>query len=172
MTRRYAIYIGFIALLAAINLGRWWLHGSPWEKTTNVHSKSYAPEDFLLRADSGAPLSAPRRDLFDPAGRTSANPAIRAAKHAAVVAEAKRQTPAVNGATEEAGAELARFKLLGVVFRAGAGQAYLGHDRENVMAHSGDTVYSHFVVDNILVDAIDLRDLKTNLSRRIPISGK
>lgn len=172
MTRRYSIYIGLIALLAVINVGRWSLHGTPWDKAANAHGKNFAPEDFRVRADSSAPLAAPRRDLFDAAGKTSASPSVQVVKRPAVPAEVKHQAPDPNSATEEASAELARFKLLGVVFRAGTGQAYVAHDKENVMAHGGDTVFNHFVVDKILVDAIDLRDLKTNLSRRIPISGK
>ena len=67
---------------------------------------------------------------------------------------------------------LGRLRLLGVVFHAGKRQAYLAQDKENCIAASGDTVFGQYAVDGITVDAVQLRDLKTNMTRRIPISGK
>lgn len=169
MTWRHKIYLGVIALLGAINLGRWWLPEAPWQQGSRPVANRYAPEDFQLHADSGAVRNTARRNLFEPAGRSEGGLILRTKSVSAAV---KLQAPSLPTPAETAGADLSRLKLLGVVFRAGAGQAYLAHDRESVLAHNGDTVFGHYAVEQIQVDAVDLKDLNTNLSRRIPVSGK
>lgn len=83
---------------------------------------------------------------------------------APVMAPADAQTAAA--------ASLGRLRLLGVVFRAGQGQAYLGLDRDSVIAQRGDTVFGQFTVEGVAVEAVELRHIQTNTIRRIPVSGR
>ena len=172
MNRRYAIYLGVIALLAAIIIGRWWLHAANGEGAMAAGSRIFLAEDFHLRVETNTAADAPRRDLFQPVGKAATRTSLRMAKPVAV--KAMVQAPAKSEPTEAevAGAELGKIKLLGVVFRGNKGQAYLSRDKENFMAYGGDTVLGRFVVEKVSVDTVDLRDLKTNISRRVPVSGK
>lgn len=119
-----------------------------------------------MRVDFPAAVE-PRRNLFQPRGSTYPTNTTHARQ---VVA----QPPVIAGQNEAEAADsrLGKLKLLGVVFRGGEGQAYLALDKESVIAHAGDTVFGQFVVVKIIVDAVELRDLKSNLTRRIPVSGK
>lgn len=179
MSRRYAIYLGLIALLAAINLGRWWLHAATEGRRAAESGKTFAPEDFRLRVGAATAPDGARRDLFQPFSRgmsMTPQPEKPRASKAVTRAQAQPQPQAQAlpqpTEAEAAGAALGKLRLLGVVFRAGNWRAYLGLDKENIIALAGETVFGRFVVEKIGVDAVDLRDLKTNISRRIPVSGK
>jgi hypothetical protein len=175
MMRRYSIYFALIALLAAANIGRWWFAAAKADGAGSSHSRIFLPEDFRLRVDSPLALGASRRDLFQPgnvrmAGTAGASHAGSARRLARTVPQPA--APAEPTAAEAAAAELGKVKLLGVVFRGGKGRAYLGLDKENVIALAGETVLGRFAVDKVGEEAVDLRDLKTNTTRRIPVSGK
>lgn len=176
MSRRYRIYAGLIALLAAVNVGRWVFAGARAEPAS--HERVLLAEDFRLRVDvPGA--AAHGRNLFA-AGGSASGIGHSGREHAGKGALAGR--PAVRPATVPAsGPEpanlvaengLGRLRALGVVFHAGKRQAYLAQDKENAIAAAGDTVFGQYEVDAIAVDAVELRDTRTNMTRRIPVSGK
>ncbi len=173
MKRKYWTYVVVIALLAAINLWRWWPAGSGASEGRAPHNtKTFLPEDFRLRVDAPLAPGAFHRDLFLAGHGTAAK--VAGSSHVMHVS-VKPPTPPlpVQPANAEVGdAELAKFKLLGVVFRAGRGHAYLALDKENMMALSGETLLGRFAVDKVAVDGVELRDLRANTSRRIPVSGK
>lgn len=170
MKRRYSIYLGLIALLVAINLARLWLYSGKVREDTVVHGKVFLPEDFRLRVDLPA-AGEPHRNLFQPMSVTT-----RAATAHAGQARVKAMKPSpikpVQNEAEPTVDKLGKLRLLGVVFRAGKGQAYLALDKETVIAFAGNTVFGQFVVARVTVDAVELRDLKTNTIRKIPVSGK
>jgi hypothetical protein len=188
MNRRHGIYLGLIALLVALNFGRWWLPAATEAGASAARSPFFLPQDFRLRTAPSVVRAAPLRDLFQPADGAAirATPprsgsavgktvkAARAAEPAQVQVQPVAAEALVDVDVEVAAAdaELGRLKLLGVVFHAGKGRAYLALDRENIIALAGDTVFGRFAVDKVAVDAVDLRELKTNTSRRIPVSGK
>jgi hypothetical protein len=174
MNGRYRIYLGLIALLAAVNVGRWVFAGA--STAPGSREGTLLAEDFRLRVD--VPGAAGHgRNLFaaeggaatpenfggGPAGKRGLN-ARPVMKIAPVSAPDPAQVMAASG--------LGKLRLLGVVFHGGKRQAYLGQDKENAIAAAGDTVFGQYAVDAISVDAVELRDLKTNLTRRIPVSGK
>ena len=173
MNRRYVIYLGLIAVLAVILLGRWWPNAAKQQAGLMTGSQIYLPEDFHLRMESNNTSTAVHRDLFQPVGKaavqTSARNTIKPVAFKAVVQAPVKIEPT---AAEIAAIEMGKIKLLGVVFRASKGQAFLSRDKQNFMAYSGDTVLGHYVVEKISVDAVDLKDLKTNISRKISVSGK
>jgi hypothetical protein len=169
MNRRYSIYFGLIALLIAANFARVWLDSGKGTRETVAHGKIFLPEDFRLRVDFPS-VGEPQRNLFQPLGAPRMIPAhVHQTKVKAVTQSALKFE---KNEADLAADRLAKLKLLGVVFRGGKGQAYLGQDKESVIALAGDTVFGQFIISMIFVDAIELRDLKTNTTRRIPISGK
>lgn len=168
MKRRYSMYLGLIALLVAANLGRWWLHSEKGAEISVASGKVFLPEDFRLHADLPA-AAEPRRNLFQP--KSGAHRMTTTQNRQAMVAAQPKAQPGQIEA-EAAGIGLGKLKLLGVVFRAGKGQAYLAMEKENVISFAGDTVFGQFVVEKVDVDSVELRDLKNNTSRRIPVSGK
>jgi hypothetical protein len=185
MNRRHGIYLGLIALLVVVNLARWWLPAAKEAGASAARSPIFLPQDFRLRTAPSIVRAAPLRDLFQPVdgaairtpprpGSAMAKPAraVRAAQPAPMLPVPAEAVVEVDVEIAAAEAELGRLKLLGVVFHAGKGRAYLALDRENIIALAGDTVFGRFAVDKVAVDAVDLRELKTNTSRRIPVSGK
>lgn len=171
MNRRYSVYVGLIALLVVVNLGRWWLHSGNGADESAARSKVFLPEDFRVRVNFPA-AGETRRNLFQPMGAAPTMPLAHARQ---AVAKAVPPPPPADPAQVEAEAarsRLGKLKLLGVVFRVGKGQAYLSQGRESVIALVGDTVFGQFVIDKVTVEAVELRDLKTNTNRRIPVSGK
>lgn len=185
MNRRHGIYLGLIALLVVVNLGRWWLPAATEAGAAAARGAFFLPQDFRLRTAPSIVRAAPRRDLFQPVGDAAirATPPPPRAAVVKTISAARAAEPAqvqvqpealveVDVEVAAADAELGRLKLLGVVFHAGKGRAYLALDRENIIALAGDTVFGRFAVDKVAVDAVDLRELKTNTSRRIPVSGK
>lgn len=173
MSRRYSVYLGLIAFLVLVILGRWWLNsgtemGEGGTAEAAAHGKVFLPEDFRLRVDFDT-ASVPQRNLFQPQG--SASPTRTMSISQAKAAAMPPPDPERNE-REVADSELGQFRLLGVVFRAGKGQAYLALKKESVIAYAGDTVLGQFAVDKIAVDAVELRHLKTNTIRRVPVSGK
>jgi hypothetical protein len=168
MTRRYSVYLGLIALLAVVNFGRWWLHSGSAD--VSAREKVMLPEDFRVRVNFPAAGGEMRRNLFQPGGGTPVATAnVRKTTVRSVTPPPA--APAPNEA-EVAYSRLGKLKLLGVVFRNGKGQVYLAQDKESVIALVGDTVFGQFAIDKVTVEAVELRDVQTNTSRRIPVSGK
>jgi hypothetical protein len=174
MNRRYQIYLGVIAFLVLVILGRLWLNsGKVFVRKDSgeaAHGVVFLPEDFKLHVDFYV-ANGPHRDLFQAQGGTLLTHTEHARPATVKAAKLLPANPAQTGG-QPADSALGQFKLLGVVFRGGKGQVYLASDRDSVMAHAGDTVLGQFAVDKVAVDAVELRDLKTNTIRRIPVSGK
>jgi hypothetical protein len=170
MNRRYAAYLGVIALLVVVNIGRWWLHKPGGQA---AHERTIMPEDFRLRVDVPEP-GKPGRNLFMPQGEASRFP--EQGSEPMRIAVRTKGAPPVGvqpaqplAATES---EIGRLRLLGVVFHGGARQAYLSQGKENAIAAAGDTVFGMFTVEKVTVDAVEIRDSRNNITRRIPVSGK
>lgn len=174
MNRRHLIYGGLIALLAVVNVGRWWLGAAREDGASMARGKAFFPDDFRLRVATGSGQDGPHRDLFQQATSVAVrkpSPVAMVQPHVIrATATSVAQVPPDPPEAQAPGS--ARLKLLGVVFRDGKGQAYLAADKENVIAMSGDVVLGRYVVDRIAVDAVDLRDSKTNITTRVPVSGR
>lgn len=171
MNSRYRIYLGVIGALAVVNIGRWVFAGGQTEPAAS--ERVLLADDFRLRVD--VPGASERgRDLFSANG--GARGVLAPVKHrlrpkpTSLVAPVAASSPAASQVMAASG--LGKLRLLGVVFHGGRRQAYLALDKENCIASMGDTVFGQFTVDAINVDVVDLRDLKTNMTRRIPVTGK
>lgn len=171
MKNRYRVYLGVIAVLAAANVGRWVVAGSGGEPA--ARERVLLADDFRLRVD--VPGEAGHgRNLFSRNGSVRGvvlagrNGMRRRNVHRPVTVAAS----APDAAQSMAASGLGRLRLLGVVFHGGKRQVYLALDKENCIASMGDTVFGKYAVDAINVDAVELRDTGTNITRRIPVTGK
>ena len=170
MKRRYLVYGSVIAALVLVNLVRWSLPGGPGGDRSAARGTAWAAQDFRLRANVPAAREA-RRNLFAP--QAAAPAAARVTRPVRPAPIARPAAPLVAPADmRSATAPLGRLRLLGVVFREGHGQAYLALEKDSVLARRGDTVFGHFTVDKVTVDAVELSDLEKKTTRRIPVSGR
>lgn len=177
MNRRYALYVGVIALLALMKAGQWWLHGG---KGDPVREKLFLADEFRLRVDIPDSDGAGRNLFLGKGGVSRAEAgegpvrrvAIRKQPAPAPVAPPPPQPVAPPPVPAEPESALGKLRLLGVVFHGGKRQAYLALDKDHIIAAAGDRVFGEYVVEKIAVDAAELRDTKTNITRKIPVSGK
>lgn len=170
MNGRYRVYLALIALLAAANAGRWVFA----KASVNPASRERVllADDFRIRVDVPGTVGH-GRDLFSASGaRNAADVEERGIRRKPAVRAAPAPVSAPDAAEVMAASGLGRLRLLGVVIHGGKRQAYLAQDRENCIASAGDTVFGQYAIERVSVDAVDLRDIKSNLTRRIPVSGK
>ena len=166
MTARRKLFIGIITALVGANIWHWWptsvhMAGAGGE-TQRLH---LTPEDFRLRvALASDAMARPRRNLFEavvPKPPVPAAPAVSEKLVAAAVVqpEAAKQD------------EFAQFKLLGVAFRAGQERAYLTRGSETYMVGAGEVVDGDITVESIALDAVMLKNLKTNTTGKVLLVG-
>ncbi len=169
--RRHWAYAALIALLVLGNLLRWGVTAWGDRAQASAGAAAFEARDFELRANVPAPAE-PRRNLFAPQAAMQVPAMSRAAQRSASVRTQAAPPPVPSEASSATGGGLERLRLLGVVFREGRGQAYLALDKTSVIAQGGDTVFGRYAVDRIGVDAVELRDLNTHNTRKIPVSGR
>jgi len=168
MNRRYVYLGGAALLLVLLNVWRW--TAAPSAAASGSAPASAAPEfageDLVLRAVSADSVSpTPMRDLFQVKVAVSNRP-----RHP-VKAEPPPKTPE-QIAEEQAHAELAQIKLLGVVFRGGQGEAFLLTNGVSVAVRTGARVGSRFVVERITPEIVDVRDPDTQVSGQLALTGR
>lgn len=169
MTRRHAVFVAIIALLLGLNLWYWWPRTrEPLRMEASSNERQFQVEDFALRLSQevGNLNARPRRDLFRAKG-AAVQPGV---KKTNLPASPPPKTPE-QLEEEAARAELAQLKLVGVVFRGERGQAFLTKGDQVYLAYPGDKVGDRFTVETVTNDAVQLKDSKTNVTGRIPISG-
>lgn len=170
MNRRSLIF-GAVALLAAINVWRWWPQTGGSSAPLSAPVGGFRPDDFRLRIEpvSAAGPSSAGRDLF----RLRLPPPLPPppVKKVEVPPPPPPKTPE-QLAEEAAHAEFAQIRLVGIVFRGGKGQAFLVKGDQTFMASTGDKVGDRFRVEEIKTDSVMLKDPATQVSGQIPVSGK
>ena len=176
MKGRYALLIAAVLVLGAANLWRWALPAkAPSERRTS-EGAVYRAEEFQVRAGLGGAERAPAgRNLFQPRVAPPPPPAPAPPKQAEAPPPAPAgpppKTPA-EIAEEAARDELRQIKLVGVVFRAGVGQAFLVKGDQIYMVGAGGRVGERFKVESIAPDSIQLTDPASRVHGQIPVSGK
>lgn len=175
LNRRHWMYGGAIAALLLINLLRWMWPVSADGGQSSDPARAMDARDFQLRGNFPV-VAEPRRNLFAAqVSVPSTDPEadlVKVARRASRAAQTETMaTPPVAVAAAVA-TPLERLRLLGVVFRDGRGQIYLGLDGKNLIAVEGDTVFGQFTVVRIAVDAVELRELQTHTQRKIPVQGR
>jgi hypothetical protein len=170
MTQRQTVLLLMIPLLVGVNIWYWWPRAgeiSRMESSPGVGR--FQIEDFALKIPPGVDDKNTRlhRDLFRPKQVIVAKPVV---KEPPKPVEPPPKTPE-QLEEEAARAELSQIKLVGVVFRGERGQAYLTRGDQAYMVFAGGKVGERFTVETIATDTVQLKDAKTNVTGRIPISG-
>ncbi len=169
MTRRHGVFVSMILLLLGVNLWYWWPHTREIPRITTVSAvRGFQIEDFELKISPGmgGEQAKPRRDLFQPKVAAVPPGLIKISRPPAPPPPTPEQLEA-----EAARAELAQIKLVGVVFRGDRGQAFLTKGDQVYLAFPGDKVGERFTVETVATDTVQLKDPKTNVTGRLPISG-
>ena len=172
MNRRNTIYGALVVLLLATNIWYWWTPDAADVKreTRTGQSSGYRPEDFRVKLGASSEGAGARmqRDLFQ------AKVEVVKQKLPPVASKPPEPPPKTPEELQEeaARAELAQYKLVGVAFRGGKGQAFVTRGEQVYMVVAGEKVGDRFTVEKIVADAIELRDPATNVAGKIPVSGK
>lgn len=172
MNHRNTIYSALVAVLLGTNIWYWWTPDAADVKreTRTGQSSGYRPEDFRLKlgASSEGDGARMQRDLFQ------AKVEVVKPKLPPVASKPPEPPPKTAEELQEeaARAELAQYKLVGVAFRGGKGQAFVTRGEQVYMVIAGEKVGDRFTVEKIVADAIELRDPATNVAGKIPVSGK
>lgn len=172
MTKQRKMLFGAIALLLlAANFVRWWAGEHPLKR--DVKATAHAdirPEDLVLRLDTRSETQPAGRDPFAPKIIVAAHPPIKKVVTPTPPPGPPPKTPE-ELEQDAARAELAAIKLVGVVFKGEAAQAFLVKGDQVFLAVIGDKVGSRFTVDKITADSVTLNDPKTAVSGSVSISG-
>ena len=167
MKRRPLLVGAAVLLLVLLKVWRWLPGPSPLSPGSGPARAlpELGGDDLVLRVVSAESVSpTPLRDLFQ-----------------VKVVVANRPRPAVKPgpppktpeqiAEEQARAELAQMKLLGIVFRGGEGEAFLQTNGTSVTARTGARVGNRFVVERITPEIVDVRDPDTQVSGQLALIG-
>lgn len=168
MKRRSMLLGGAVLLLVLLNVWHWTAGPSPASPRSAAMKATpeMAGADLVLRmasVDAVSPI--PVRDLFQAKVVVSNRPRL----------VAKPLPPPKTPeqiAEEQARAELAQIKLLGVVFRGDQGEAFLTANGSSVTARTGARVGNHFVVERITPEIVDVRDPDTHVSGQLKLLGQ
>lgn len=169
MNRRQAILLPLVGILGVVNVWHWW----PAQRTQRPGataeslSREFRLQDLQIKTLPPTPDTPMKRDLFFP----KYIPPPRRPAAPTPPPGPPPKTPE-ELAREAAQAELTQFKCMGVLFRAGRGQAYLVKGDEIFMVSAGEKVGNRFIVDKITPEGVLLRDPATAVSGQIPVSGK
>ena len=168
MNRRALLMGTGVALLVALNLWNWWPGTPEQTREAAVPASGFRPDDFRLKIEavpeSGTASAA--RDLFQP--RRPPPPPV---KKVDAPPPPPPNTPE-ELAEEAARAELAQFRLVGIVLRAGRAQGFLMKGEQSFMVTAGDRAGDRFTVESITTEGVVLKDPRTWVSGQIAVSGK
>lgn len=176
--RRWGLVVGVLLLLAA-NAWRWVAGPATSAAAQSTSSRLHAEDLRLIaaRRDDGAARQADR-NLFQvraatPGVRPSTPVRVVAEAPSAVVPEPGPPPKSAEQLAEETGhAELNQFRLVGVVFRANRGEAYLVKGDQIHLARRGDRVGERFTVESIDTETVVLKDSRSPLRGTLKVAGK
>jgi Tfp pilus assembly protein PilP len=168
MNRRYLL-LAVVAAALCLNLWYWW----PASPLASVDKRStgegWSLDTLRVNVAIEVEKSAPsRRDLFQPRIIIAKAPPPKAVTPPP---GPPPKTPE-EMAEEAARAELAQIKLVGIVFRGEAGEAFLVKGDQVFIVRSGQKVGERFAVESVGADTVSLKDPSTRVSGKLSVSGK
>jgi hypothetical protein len=169
MNRRYAL-LALVAATLGLNVWYWWPAHEGARVGERRAAERWTPESLHVRvAVDAATPPALKRDLFQPRMALVKAPPRPAAPPAPAGPPPK--TPE-QIAEDAARAELAQIKLVGIVFRGEAGEAFLVKGDQVYIVRNGQKVGERFAVESVSADAVALKDPSTRVSGKLSVSGK
>lgn len=176
--RSRLLLAGVLALLIA-NLWQWWPRDARETGAAGALPRAVRDGELQLHGAQAARGRGPQRDLFRPAQAVAARAPVAISAHASVSTGAQGKGNAAGPAKaappspeEMARAEIARIKVIGVVFRKGRYEAYLTHGDMNHIAYEGARIEGRYVVEAIGPDSVRIRDERANVTNEIPVLGR
>lgn len=163
-----------VLILVVLNLWYWW----PSATRDSLYSEADLHEN-IGAADLKTGIIATTEQAGRKNKRNLFYPVVK--KKIAKRAKPRKITPAVpvlpkktkeEVARDNARAELASVKLVGVVFRDGKWQAFLTRGEQTYVATTGDKIGERFTVEKITTDAVYLIDPTTGVTGTISLSGQ
>lgn len=172
MKYRPATLLSLVAILVAVNVWNWWPRDQLNRKQQNNHPTrwNFQIEDFRIKTPfSSAEESRVHRNLFHPKIARKKAPVV---EKVMMVPEGPPPKTPQQLAEEASKAELAQIKCVGVAFRNNKWQAFLVKGDQLFLAFAGDRVGKRFIVDQVTLESVYLKDPATNVSGKIKVSGK
>lgn len=176
--RRWGLLVGVLLLLAA-NVWRWVADPATSVAALSTPSRLHAEDLRLIAAHRNDMAARPAdRNLFEvraatPAVRPSTPVRVVAVAPSAEVPEPGPPPKSAEQLAEETGhAEFAQIRLVGVVFRANRGEAYLVKGDQIHLARRGDRVGERFTVESIDTESVVLKDSRSALRGTLKVAGK
>lgn len=168
MNRRALLMGAGVALLVALNLWNWWPQAPNKTREAAAPASGFLPDDFRLKIETmpEAGTAAPARDLFQPK-RPPPPPVAKVEAPPPPPPKTPEQL-----AEDAARAELAQFRLIGIVSRAGRAQGFLMKGEQSFMVTAGDRAGDRFTVESVSTEGVVLTDPRTGVSGQIAVSGK
>ncbi|MFL6622144.1 MAG: hypothetical protein ACJ8NR_05955 [Sulfurifustis sp.] len=167
MKRPYVL-LALVAAMLSVNVWYWWPSRSGVSADRRTAAR-WTPDllrvKVALDTEKRAPL---HRDLFHPKlAIVKAPPPPKPEPPPGPPPKTPEQL-----AEEAARAELTQIKLVGIVFRAEKGEAFLVKGDQAFIVHRGDKVGERFAVESVSADAVLLKDPATQVSGKITVSGR
>ena len=196
---RMRLYASLLALMAGLNLWYWWpaeplpavggdVPPSSARSGTNVN-------DFQPHQWSGVKWSSKHsgRNLFEPVSggkktktagiaerkrkERERKSALRKAEKIAALRLAEQQRAQSDRAAKKAvppvpEAKPVKMKLVGVLMSQDPARAYILFDNQAKIVLEGDTFASHYLVEKITLEAIQIKDIRNQSFQYVPLSGK
>ncbi len=168
MNRRALLMGTGVALLVALNVWNWWPQALKKTREAVIPASGFLPDDFRLKIEAipETGTASATRDLFQP--KRPPPPPVGKVK---VPPPPPPKTPE-QLAEEAARAELAQFRLIGIVLRGGRAQGFLMKGEQSFMVNAGDRAGDRFTVESITTEGVVLKDPRTGVSGQISVSGK
>lgn len=165
MTPRHKGLLVLGVVLVVYNIWQWW----PQEElaVNDARQRRAVPDAIDLRL-AGQELAGPEdqkvhRDLFHPVAPVEEEAVTKAP------ATPPAETLAVDRARQQAEAALGEFQLVGILFQGRDKKAFLRRNEENYTVAKGDKISGKFVVDNITVTSVTLRDMKNKVEKTVEL---
>lgn len=182
--RRWGI-AAIVVLLVALNVWRWWPETASVKPSIQTQHASLSEKNLRLvvRVSDSSTLPIVSRNVFErlqlapPIVKLQYVPPPESTPAVEVLPGAQTTPPEPLPKTpeeleaEEARAEFAQIKLVGVILHDAKFRAYLAKGEQTYLASLGDAV-ARFTVTAIKAESVRLHDPRTQVGGEIPVLGK
>lgn len=166
MSGRMKVMLSAVALLVVVNLWRWWPQVEPAAEQSGTVTPSGQPAMSLNLAGyepASGNLVEMKRDLFSPVSTAAPQPEPEP------IEEKTEKAVSDNTQQKAAEAEMAKYKLVGILSRNGVKQGFLVRDDKNFKVRKGDRLEKRFLVEEVSLTSVTLGDPNSRISKKIEL---